>query len=146
MKEILVIFLMFYSFLMYDQTCDNILVSDFSPQDCVNKQTEESSYYYWVDETSCLPYCAAYTADVIHHSVNFGNLCYNAGLDTIKLYDNESINRIFKRLVNYIRISYPCITTPLTDPSRCPGTHVCSVIRQSHAGTLDRQIHTLCDL
>ncbi|KAJ8954584.1 hypothetical protein NQ318_003115 [Aromia moschata] len=43
------------------------------------------------------------------------------------------------RLVNYIRVYfYPCIPTPLTDPSRCPGTHVCAVVRQSHVGTLDR--------
>ncbi|KAJ8938969.1 hypothetical protein NQ318_005210 [Aromia moschata] len=41
----------------------------------------------------------------------------------------------------------PCIPTPLTDPPRCPGTHVCAVVRRSsHAGTLDSEMrYMICN-
>ncbi|KAJ8941231.1 hypothetical protein NQ318_015663 [Aromia moschata] len=39
--------------------------------------------------------------------------------------------------ITYTYISALSVPTPLSDPSRCPGTHVCAVVRRSHAGTLD---------
>ncbi|KAJ8966780.1 hypothetical protein NQ314_003318 [Rhamnusium bicolor] len=61
MKGIFVLSLLFSSFLVYGQTCDKLLITDFSQQDCVNRHREDITYYYWINEDECLPFCQAYT-------------------------------------------------------------------------------------
>lgn len=50
---------------LFGQTCNNTLVTEFSPQDCVNMKTaDEITFYYWMDEeTSCVPFCKQYEGD-----------------------------------------------------------------------------------
>lgn len=50
---------------LFGQTCNKTLITEFSPQNCVNMKTADGvTYYYWIDEaTSCVPYCKKFEGD-----------------------------------------------------------------------------------
>ncbi|XP_074038296.1 uncharacterized protein [Leptinotarsa decemlineata] len=54
-------FIAIFSFIFEsDGSCDNVLVSDFDQSDCIAKQTDEETFYYSVDKSTCIPTCLPY--------------------------------------------------------------------------------------
>lgn len=44
-----------------EPTCDDILITDFSQDNCIAMQTTRDTFYYWIDKMkSCIPQCVAY--------------------------------------------------------------------------------------
>ncbi|XP_056640131.1 uncharacterized protein LOC130447368 isoform X1 [Diorhabda sublineata] len=47
-----------------EEQCENeVLLTDFSIDDCIAKNTENTTYYYSIDEKTCIPGCTEYDYD-----------------------------------------------------------------------------------
>ncbi|KAG5886022.1 hypothetical protein JTB14_023663 [Gonioctena quinquepunctata] len=61
MKSVFIFIIISNNFLQSEESCDNILVSDFSQTDCITKSTSLNTFFYWLDEKkSCVPNCQQY--------------------------------------------------------------------------------------